>query len=258
MTLPLSLACRRSLLLQLLLGWGLWIGGHASAGAGPLRIVTEELPPYSMMVDDKVGGLSTEVVQALLAELGMQASIEIMPWARAYDLALNEKNVLIYSMTRSPEREALFHWVGTVAPVHWYLFSSTVRPLALTRLDDAMAYQIGTVKADAGEDYLLAHGFSLKHNLQSSNKYELNYEKLKFAHIDLWINDQYSANYLARQAGDDPAQTLVRSLPLASLGDELSLAFSLGTPQATVERFRRGLETIHRNGTYDAIARKWL
>jgi polar amino acid transport system substrate-binding protein len=253
MTLSLSLASlTRGLLL--LLGCGVWLGASAS----PLRIVTEDLPPYSMMVDDQVSGLSTEVVKALLAELGLQASIEIMPWARAYDLALHEQNVLIYSMTRSTEREALFHWVGTVAPVHWYLFSSTTHPITLAQLGEAMGYQIGTVQADAGEDYLLEHGFSFKHNLQSSHKYELNYEKLKFARIDLWINDQYSASYLARQAGDDPAQTLVPSLPLTQLGDELSLAFSLGTPATTVERFRRGLETLHRNGTYDAIARKWL
>lgn len=253
MTLSLSLAgITRSL--SLLLGCGVGVG----VSAAPLRIVTEDLPPYSMMVNDKVGGLSTEVVQALLTELGLQAPIEIMPWARAYDLALHEQNVLIYSMTRSAEREALFHWVGAVAPVQWYLFSSATHPIQLSQISDALAYQIATVKADAGEDYLLAHGFSFRHNLQSSNKYELNYEKLKFARLDLWITDQYSASYLARQAGDDPAQTLRQSLPLTELGDELCLAFSLDTPAATVERFREGLETIHRNGTYAAIARKWL
>ena len=34
--------------------------------------------------------------------------------------------------------------------------------------------------------------------------------------------------------------------------------FSLQTADAVVERFRLGLQAIRRNGTYDAIARKWL
>ena len=36
-----------------------------------------------------------------------------------------------------------------------------------------------------------------------------------------------------------------------------NMAFSLKTPDALVERFRKGLETVHRNGTYEAILKKW-
>jgi polar amino acid transport system substrate-binding protein len=36
------------------------------------------------------------------------------------------------------------------------------------------------------------------------------------------------------------------------------MAFSLQTPDAVVERFRQGLQAIRSNGTYDAIAKKWL
>lgn len=35
-------------------------------------------------------------------------------------------------------------------------------------------------------------------------------------------------------------------------------AFSRQTPDATVERFRKGLKAIRDNGTYDAIAKRWL
>jgi polar amino acid transport system substrate-binding protein len=36
------------------------------------------------------------------------------------------------------------------------------------------------------------------------------------------------------------------------------MAFSLKTPDDLVERFRQGLETIRKNGTYDTILKKWL
>ncbi len=228
--------------------------------ADDIRIVTEELPPYNMTQGGRLTGMSTEVVQAVLKEVGVQASIQPMPWARAYDTALNSENVLIYSITRTEQREKLFKWVGVIAPMHWYLFAKPGSNIRLDHLDDARKYQIATVKEDAGEQYLVSKGFAVGKNLQSSNKYEYNYEKFKLGRIDLWISIELNALYLIRQAGDDPARTVVRALSLPDLGGNsgLNLAFSLKTPDALVERFRKGLETIRKNGVYDAIAKKWL
>jgi polar amino acid transport system substrate-binding protein len=52
----------------------------------------------------------------------------------------------------------------------------------------------------------------------------------------------------------------VRTLSLPELDGEagLYMAFSLKTPDALVERFRMGLETIRKNGTYASILKKWL
>ena len=204
---------------------------------GELRVVTEELPPYNMTQGGQITGMSTEVVQAVMKEAGIQAPIHSMPWARAYDIALNEENVLISSITRTPQREKLFKWV----------------------LDDARRLQTATVNEDAGEQYLLAHGFLIGKNLQSSNRYELNYEKLKAGRVDLWIANELNALYLSRQAGDDPERVMQRVLDLSELAADggLNMAFSVKTPDATVERFRKALETVRRNGTYDAIRRRW-
>jgi polar amino acid transport system substrate-binding protein len=229
--------------------------------AQSLRIVTEELPPYNMTLNGQVTGLGTEVVQAVLKEAGLaDTPIQVMPWARAYDIALNQENVLIYSITRTPQREKRFKWVGVIAPTRWYLFSLGGRTLPVKTLDDARRYQTATVNEDAGEQYLVDKGFKLGQNLQSSNRYERNYEKLKGGRVDLWIANELNATWLARQAGDDPARILQRALALPDLGSEggLDMAFSLKTPDALVERFRKGLDAIRRNGTYESLQRKWL
>jgi polar amino acid transport system substrate-binding protein len=231
-----------------------------AVAADEIRIVTEELPPYNMTQDGRLTGMSTEVVEAVLEEIGVQASIQSMPWARAYDIALNTENVLIYSITRTAQREKLFKWVGTVAPMHWYLYALPGRDIQLKDLDDARQYQIATVKEDAGEQYLVAKGFTLGKNLQSNNKYAYNYEKLKLGRVDLWISIELNALHLIRQAGEDPDKMVVPALSLPDLGsdDGLNMAFSLQTSDAVVERFRKGLASIRNNGTYDAIAKKWL
>jgi len=229
------------------------------AHAGTIRVVTEELPPYNMTRDGQLTGMSTEVVQAVLKEVNIQASIQSMPWARAYDLALHEPDVLIYSITRTAEREHLFKWVGTIAASHWYIYSSAGHPVSLMDLDDARDWQTATVNEDVGEQYLTARKFVIGQQLQSSNRYELNYQKLRTGHVDLWISDELNARYLARQVGDDPNLTLVQSLRVPELEDAggFNMAFSAATPDGTVQLFQKGLKTLRENGTFDAIARKW-
>lgn len=246
--------------LRALVAVALCLASPMVAADEPVRIVTEEFPPYNLTENGRVTGFSTEVVQAVLTEIGEQAPIQVMPWARAYGIALNTPNVLIYSITRTSQREALFKWIGVVAPSDWYLFARRGSDIRLTQLDDAKAYQTATVNEDAGEQYLVSNGFALGRNLQSSNKYEFNYEKLRMGRVDLWVANDLVAHYLVRQAGQDPAEVLERALHLPDLGgsDGLYMAFSLKTPDATVERFARGLAAIKRNGTYDALKKKWL
>jgi polar amino acid transport system substrate-binding protein len=212
-----------------------------------------------MTQDGQVTGMSTEIVQAVLKEIGVEATIRSIPWARAYEMALNESNVLIYSIARTPAREPLFQWVGIIAPTQWYIYSLADRPVKLNTLADARGHQIATVNQDVGEQYLVSQGFRIGEELQSSNRYEQNYRKLKVDHVELWISNELNALYLTRQNGEDPAKVLIRSLELPELSREgLSMAFSRKTPAHTVERFRSGLDAIRRNGVYDAIVRKWL
>lgn len=251
----LRAACAAAALLACLAGPAV---GQASP---PLQVVTEELPPYNMNAGGKVTGLSTEVVEAVLRDMGLEPRIQVMPWARAYDLALHADNVMIYSITRTPEREALFQWAGPIAPTRWFLFSAPGRPVPLANLQEALdkRYQIATVNQDVGEQYLLSRQFAVGQTLQQSNHYDLNYQKLKQGHVDLWISDELNAFYTARTAGDDPQQSLHRSLELPELEDGgFSVAFSLKTPAHTVDSFRAALQRLHTDGRYDAIKRKWL
>lgn len=77
---------------------------HVCLARAAITVVTEELPPYNMTLDGKLTGIGTELVEAVMAEAGEAARIQSMPWARAYDTALNSPNVLIYSIARTPQR----------------------------------------------------------------------------------------------------------------------------------------------------------
>lgn len=225
----------------------------------PVKIITEEFPPYNYTDQGQITGLSTDVVNAVLKELKLQGAIQSLPWARAYDTAKSASGVLIYSIGRTPEREPLFKWVGVIAPTDYYLYALPGKALKIDSLEMAKPYQIGTVNQDVGEQFLLARGFVKGQNLQSSVKYELNYQKLKMGRVDLWIMNELTARHLARQAGDDPAKTLAKVYRISDLSSEgYYMAFGSQTPDATVALFRKGLEAIKKNGTFEALKKKWL
>lgn len=224
-----------------------------------LKVVTEEFPPYNYTQNGAITGFGTAVVRATLQEAHIEGDFQSLPWARAYETALGSDSVLIYSIGRTPQREKLFKWVGAIAPTQYYLFSLPKRKLHLERLEQAETLQVATVNEDVGEQFLVSKGFLKGKNLQSSAKYELNYEKLKRGRVDLWIMPELVAVHLARQAGDQPSQTLARSYAVTELGgDGYYMAFGVQTPDALVERLSKALATIRSNGTYDALKKKWL
>jgi polar amino acid transport system substrate-binding protein len=235
-------------------GWA----SMAATAAQPVRVLTEEFPPYNYTENGRITGLSTEVVEAVFKELGLQGQYQSMPWARAYETARTTPGVLIFSIGRTPERDKLFKWVGVIAPTVYYLYGNPGRNYRVDSLEAARNYQIGTVNEDVGEQFLVKHGFVKGKNLQSSVKYEHNYEKLKAGRVDLWIMSELTASYLARQAGDDPRQTLSKVYRIPELSSEgYYMAFGAQTPDATVESFRKALDALRSNGTYDRLQRKW-
>ncbi|MFZ6864510.1 substrate-binding periplasmic protein [Undibacterium sp. Ji67W] len=229
------------------------------ASADTIKIVTEELPPYNFTENGKLTGFSTEVVEAVLDEIKVKGNFQSMPWARAYETALNSPDILIYSIARTKERESLFKWVGVITPADWFLFSLKSNNLKIANLEDVKKSQTATVNEDVGEQYLLGKGFVKGQNIQSNSNYEINYRKLKLGRVDFWIMNELAANFVVRKYGDVPEQILRKSYHIENfVQDGFYMAFSLKTSDTFVEKFKQGLESIKKNGKYEAIRKKWL
>ncbi len=133
------------------------------ARAQGLRMVSEHLPPSSMMEGNVVVGRETAKVRELLARARIPYTIELLPWKRAYAQALREADTCVYSTTRTPEREALFRWIGPLNEAEWILYGLASRHLALRTLDDARGLEVAPVTQEW-----------------------LNPQKLLLGRIDLW------------------------------------------------------------------------
>ncbi len=225
-----------------------------------IQIVTEDFPPYTYEENGKVTGVGTEVVEEVLKEVGCNDKIRVFPWARAYNMALTEPDTLIFTISRTHEREPLFKWVGIVTIGDNDLFSLKERTdIQIGALEDAKKYQIGTVREDVAEQYLMKKGFARDVNLQPTASYEQNLTKLMAKRIDLWAGADMVLYYFLKKSGKTPDQEIRKVYRLDEIsGKGYYMAFSKKTSDDIVEKFRTALEKVRSDGRYQKIQDKYL
>lgn len=222
--------------------------------AQEVLVVTEEYPPYNFTDENRrISGLSTEVVEEVLRRAGLTYSIQSLPWARAYQTAQQDANVLIYSIGRNAEREAKFKWVGAIA--HWNVHMIKLKRRAdvrASRLEDLRSYVLGGVRDDVRTQYLTGEGFTLDLVTDDIS----NIRKLQLDRIDAFPADELQLRALAVKAGVE-IDTMEKFFKLDKLFGELYMAFSLKTPDSLVARCRAALESLRKDGGLRRIDEKW-
>jgi len=221
--------------------------------AQELTIVSEENPPFNFIKDGIFTGSSTEVVREIMRRLNLSAEIQVLTWARAYQLALSQPNVVLFSTARTKEREHLFHWVGPIYKVRFGFYARKGSGPYLSCLADAKKVgAIATYKDDVREQLLKSQGFT---NLDSSKSPASNLKKLLAGRVDLWLYSNLGVPSVARQIGIDPnAVELV--LPFKDY--YTYIAISKGTPLAVAKKWQATLGEMKREGTFRQISQQWL
>lgn len=108
-----------------------------------------------------VEGFASDLVRELLTRAGYEADIRVVPWPRLMNSLQTEPNVLGFNMTRTPDREDQFHWVGQIRPVKFQLWGLQERIDELPRtLEEARDLRTSSYREDVVEQYLLEKGFT--------------------------------------------------------------------------------------------------
>ncbi len=228
------------------------------ANAQPLRIVTEKLPPFQYAHDDGViTGAMADIVNLLLVKTDIDAKIEILPWARSYQIALERDNTLIFSMLRGAEREDKFIWVGKLFSIKSYLVTlKNNKGIKVNSIDDAKKYSVGSIRQDLAETYLRNKGFVENKNMYLSSDYQVLWHMLYSKRTDLAFTNNILWKYEIADADLDPSQVgIVYQIP--DIASDLYLAASLGTDKKLIEQLQNALEDIKSNGQYQRILQKW-
>ena len=217
-----------------------------------LKIFTEDSPPGNYLYNGKLTGLSVEVIREILDRLSLPDNIQVVPWARGYNLTLKQPNVALFSTTRLAQREKLFKWVGPLYTQTWGFYGKKGSNLQIDSLDDAKKVaRIGTYHKDAKEQFLKKKGFT---NLISANKNISNIKRIIEGKLDLWVSSDFNMPYLAQQAGVSPNQL---ELVHAFRKVDNYIAFSIQTPDELIVPWQKALDELKSDGTYTRLSKRY-
>ena len=226
--------------------------GSQSIYCEELTILTENLPPLNYVENGVLVGPSLEIVKEIQKKVGSLEPIQVYPWSRAYKMALENKNVILFGMTYSKERHDKFKWVGPLATKRDILVAKKGSGITINTIEDAKKVkQIGTLRDDTRGRLLESYGFT---NLDPVSDEQLNAKKLELGRIGLWAYKIPGMRTVCDLAGVDYTQ-FEEVYHLREI--DLMIAFSKKTSDSIVHKWRDAFNVMSADGTILRIQKKW-
>ena len=217
-----------------------------------LTILTENLPPLNYVKDGELVGPSIEIVKEIQRRVGSRDKIQVYPWARAYKMALEGENVVLFGTTHTEARENKFKWIGPLATKRDILVAKKGSGIKISNLDDAKKVgHIGTLRDDTRELLLKRLGFT---NLEPVSDEQLNAQKLFLGRINLWTYKIPGLRTVCELAGVDP-NNFIEVYHLRKI--DVSIAFSKKTSDSIVQKWKKAFDEMLADGTIMQIRRRW-
>jgi len=213
-----------------------------------ITVVTEDWPPYSYRLDNgDIGGIATEKIKQVLAKADIPYTLNLYPWARSYEMALTQKNVLVYSIYRHDKREPLFHWLCPLLPkVKLYFFALVKnRHIEIKDIEDVRKYTVGLVRREVAASFLKEKGFKEGKNLYFSADDYINLNQLLKGQVDIIVTTARSIKMRLKKLNKDFNQVKAFYLEELNAATENCMAFNLNTSAELVDKVRRALKEIN-------------
>jgi polar amino acid transport system substrate-binding protein len=216
-----------------------------------------EYPPYEYKENLELKGLSIDLLHEIFSLLkSPKNEIKLIPWKRAYEMALIHKNTVVFSTLRTKEREKSFYWVGPIYTESFGLFKLEERQdIKINTLKDAKKYTIGTISGTASEKLLLSKGFTNKEHLSSVTYADQNIRMLLFNRVDLIVSSEAQVAFaLKNTKGNLKKVSNAYEIDNKNIG---YFAFNIKTNKDLINKFRRAYDLVIENGTYQRLLIKY-
>lgn len=232
----------------------------AHASAESWQVYTHSLGEQGFAADGTLHGKEhggkrafyLELVHALLAELGSPQPISEVPLARGLKLIVEQPQVVLFNLSRTPERESLAHWIGPTLQETDYLYESSRAPTGIQVLADATHLSVCILNGSTHDELLSQHGFS---QLKRNNSYTSCLRMLAAGRVQLAASADAGLQQKLDEAQIAPSE--IQATPVILGHDQGFIALSKSTPPAAVARWQAALEKLRHNGQYQALYRRY-
>lgn len=224
-----------------------------------LRGFTENVAPLNYL-DDGTGlpqGFSVELLHLLADEARLPCEIEVMPWLRAVQTAAQTPASLLFSLTRTPEREPQYQWLGPISPRRIMVYRLSSRSdIRLASLQQLKGLKLGVVRDSATARQLLAEGLRPEEEIEWARDDASNIRKLLAGRMALLVMLDWAAAWHLRQM-QLPYTTLSPVMP-----HDVSKTYWYGltpdTDPALLRRLQTALDKLRRDGRYEQLRLRYF
>lgn len=231
-----------------------------SQNINDIKIITEKYPPFNFVEQNKLQGISVDLIVEILKKMGSKKtreSISLQPWARGYSSLQTNKNTCLFSTTRTDEREKQFKWAGPIASTTISLIAKKGKNIKINNPENLKDYKIGVVMDDIGEALLIKNGLSKDALDRAGGLDALKNSIMKLEHdrVDLIAYEENVAMWTIKKnklnSGNYETVYVLKE-------GELYYAFSKETDDVVVAEFQKALDSVKNDGTLQTILNKYL
>ncbi len=230
--------------------WLLWLPASVLA----ISIGTVEEPPGNF-IDNKgvLTGLSVDFVKAIQKRVGNTSKIQMFPPSRLIANSLNTPNFVIFSLSRTPEREDKYHWISLVMRKPLVMFALKEANLTINNLQETKKLNgIGVLHSSMQHDFLVKNGFK---NIEAVYSHKQNLKKLMAGRISLMYHSVQGAAKLCKDLGID--FNVIEPVLILQISNS-SIAMSKLSSIKTVKEWQAAAKALKKDGTFNTLAKKWL
>jgi len=237
----------------------LLLGSANAVARQELHLATGEWPPHTSVTLNGYG-IVTEIVTAIVREMGMEPKYTFYPWMRAEYVVRKGEVFGAFPYVQTAERAKQFDFSENFFPGgDFKIFYNTKmfrKKPSWGSIDDLKPYKMGAVKGFWYLEDLKAAG--LRTELVQSS--EQSFKMLHSRRIDILLAEENIGWWYVRTLFPDEISTFdVFDKPYAKKRSPAGLMISRSYPDAERlrERFNKALQRIIKNGIYQSIVAKY-
>lgn len=172
-----------------------------------LNFYTEEYPPYNYYNEEtnSIDGIFIDVLNYIFINNNSKLpkeNINLVTWARAYNLTLKNDNSVIFAMTRNEERENLFKLVGPVINTKIVLTAKKNKKIKIESINDIENFKVGLIKDGIALQTIEKNNIDNK-NFDIGQSQVASAKKLVANRIDIWAYEERVARSILKSINEN-------------------------------------------------------
>ena len=227
------------------------------AHAMRIDVVTTDAPPFNMLDGDAPSGFATDILREVLQQAGLDYHIQFLPWPRALLHVKQAPNTLIYTISRTPEREQQYEWIGPFARHQGFFYKLSSRAdIRLDSLQEVRKYRVATVRGDAQTDLMLKLDIVDPDRLQLVSDGDTTIRLLLAGRVDLVIANEIGMAWRMKLHGLSGTE-VERTVMLVDNGGYY-FALGKGADPVLVAKLRKAFAEVKDKGSPQRLLEHYL